>query len=87
VSEGQATRLLGGVRYVLLDTLPRLYAEGIRLRLQEAQIPVYTETPFTSVGITEVYLGTYVGDVSLWVPEDRYTEAVWLLQRGQQEEP
>jgi hypothetical protein len=77
------TRLIGGVPYALLGTFPRPFAEGIRIRLEGRKIPVRLETPFTYFGLPEAYIGTYTGDVALWIPRRFYDEAVMLLERDQ----
>nr|WP_297853513.1 hypothetical protein [Meiothermus sp.] len=80
-------RLIGETPYVLFLSAPRVIAEGIRARLEQSRIPVYLETPFTSFGLPEAYLGTYTGDVSLWVPEVLYQEAMLIVERDHQGEP
>ncbi|MCS7069068.1 MAG: hypothetical protein N2Z75_04465 [Meiothermus sp.] len=80
-------RLIGEIPYGLLLSAPRVVAEGIRARLEERRIPVYLETPFTGLGLPEAYLGTYTGDVSLWVPEALCTEAMLIIERDHQGEP
>ena len=77
-------RLLGGEPYVLLGTFPRFIADGVRLSLKD--LPVHLETPFTQFGLPESYLGTYTGDVSLWVAEKYYDEAMLILEREDGEE-
>ncbi|GIW29012.1 MAG: hypothetical protein KatS3mg070_2429 [Meiothermus sp.] len=76
-------RLIGEVPYVLFVSAPRVIAEGIKTRLEQSRIPVYLETPFS---LPEAYLGTYTGDVSLWVPEALYHEATLILERDHQGE-
>ncbi|WP_245575194.1 hypothetical protein [Meiothermus rufus] len=78
-------RLIGEIAYVLFLSAPRVVAEGIKTRLQERRIPVHLETPFTHLGLPEAYLGTYTGDVSLWVPETLYEEAILIAARDQGE--
>ncbi len=80
-------RLIGEIPYELLLSAPRVIAEGIRARLEQSRIPVYLETPFTSFGLPEAYMGTYTGDVSLWVPEVLHEEAVLIMERDHQGEP
>ncbi|WP_337868126.1 hypothetical protein [Meiothermus sp.] len=80
-------RLIGEVSYVLFVSAPRVIAEGIKARLEQSRIPVHLETPFTSFGLPEAYMGTYIGDVSLWVPELLYDEAMLIIERGHQGEP
>jgi hypothetical protein len=77
-------RLLGGEPYVLLGTFPRIIAEGVRQSLRD--LPVHLETPFTQFGLPESYLGIYTGDVSLWVAEKYYQEALLILERDDGEE-
>ncbi len=60
-------KLIAGERYRLLGSFPRPVAEGLRVRLSARGVPVHLETPFG--GLSESYLGTYTGDVSLYVPE------------------
>ena len=79
-------RLIGEVQYLLLLSAPRLIAEGIRAYLEARKIPVHLETPYTSFGLPEAYMGTYTGDVSLWVPEALYVQAVMVVERDQQGE-
>jgi len=79
-------RLIGEIAYVLLLSAPRVIADSIKARLQERRIPVHLETPFTSFGLPEAYIGTYTGDVSLWVPEALYDEAVLIVERDHQGE-
>lgn len=74
-------RLIGEVPYMLLLSAPRVIAEAIKARLEQRRIPVYLETPFTRFGLPEAYLGTYTGDVGLWVPEILYEEAVLIVER------
>ncbi|GIW33390.1 hypothetical protein [Meiothermus sp.] len=80
-------RLIGEVAYVLLLSAPRVIAEGIRVQLEQRRIPVYLETPFTSFGLPEAYLGTYTGDVGLWVPKVLHEDAVLIVERDHQGEP
>ncbi|WP_018466701.1 hypothetical protein [Calidithermus timidus] len=78
------TRMLGGHRYAFLGSFPRLYAEGLRAQLEASRIPVHIETPFTDAGVIEIYMGTYMGDVSLWVPAELLQQAYRLLERDEQ---
>jgi hypothetical protein len=80
-------RLIGEIPYVLFFSAPRVVAEGLKARLEQRRIPVHLETPFTSFGLPEAYLGTYTGDVGLWVPEVLYEEAVLIVERDHQGEP
>lgn len=80
-------RLIGEIPYVLFLSMPRVIAEGIKARLEQRRIPVYLETPFTSLGLPEAYMGTYTGDVSLWVPETLCEEAMLIVERDHQGEP
>jgi len=80
-------RLIGEISYVLFLSAPRIVAEGIKARLEQSRIPVHLETPFTSFGLPEAYMGTYIGDVSLWVPEVLHDEAVLIVERDHQGEP
>ncbi|TBH17539.1 DUF2007 domain-containing protein [Thermus thermamylovorans] len=73
-------RTLGGTPYRKLLTAPRPVAEGMRARLEAAGIPVLLETPFA--GLPEAALGTYMGDVNLWVPEALLGEAEAILEEG-----
>ncbi len=73
----EKTRLIGGRTYRLLLTAPRPIAEGLRARLMAEGIPVHLETPFQ--GLPEAALGTYMGEVALWVPEEAYGMAEALL--------
>lgn len=73
------TRLIGGRPYRLLLSAPRPIAEGLRARLWARGIPVHLETPFQ--GLPEAALGTYMGEVALWVPLAVYEEAEALLGR------
>jgi len=73
-------RLIAGTPYRKLLTAPRPVAEGVKARLEAKGIPVVLETPFS--GLPEAALGTYMGDVSLWVPEALYGEAEALLEEG-----
>lgn len=79
-------RLIGEVSYLLFVSAPRVIAEGIKARLEQSRIPVHLETPFTSFGLPEAYIGTYIGDVSLWVPEVLYDQAVMIVERDHQGE-
>lgn len=79
-------RSIGEVQYFLLLSAPRLIAEGIKAYLEARKIPVHLETPFTSLGLPEAYMGTYTGDVSLWVPEAFYNQAVMVVDRNPQGE-
>jgi hypothetical protein len=79
-------RMRGETWYVLFLSAPRLIAEGIRVRLEQSRIPVHLETPFTGFGLPEAYVGTYTGDVSLWVPEVLYDEAVLIIECDHQGE-
>lgn len=74
-------RLLGEVVYGLFISAPRMIAEGVKARLEAAQIPVYLDTPFTQMTVGEFYMGTYTGDVSLWVPEKLYKDAELIIER------
>lgn len=80
-------RLIGEIPYELLLSAPRVIAEGIKARLEQSRIPVYLETPFTSFGLPEAYMGTYIGDVSLWVPQVLHEEAMLIVERDHQGEP
>ncbi len=80
-------RLIGEMVYGLFISAPRMVADSIRARLEAAQIPVYLDTPFTQMAAGEFYLGTYTGDVSLWVPEDLYSDAEMILERDTEGEP
>jgi hypothetical protein len=53
-------------------------AEGVKARLEAGGIPALLETPFA--GLPEAALGTYMGDVALWVPEALLGEAEALLE-------
>ncbi|RIH86247.1 hypothetical protein Mterra_01496 [Calidithermus terrae] len=75
------TRMIGGHRYAFLGSFPRLYAEGLKAQLEAGRIPVHVETPFTDAGVIEIYMGTYMGDVSLWVPADLLEQAHRVLER------
>jgi len=79
----RSRRLISETWYVLLLSAPRIIAEGIRVRLEQSRIPVHLETPFTSFGLPEAYMGTYAGDVSLWVPEALYDQALLIIERDQ----
>ena len=79
-------RLIGETVYVLFVSAPRVVAEGLRVRLDEAKIPVFLETPFTQFGMGDFYMGTYTGDVTLWVPHSLYNDAEMILERDQQGE-
>lgn len=74
-------RLINGQSYSYLGSFPRLYADGLLRLLQSKRIPTFMETPFTDSGLTENYLGTYMGDVSLWVPSALLEEVELILQR------
>ncbi|GIW31280.1 MAG: hypothetical protein KatS3mg071_1454 [Meiothermus sp.] len=76
-------RRIGEVSYVLFLSAPRVVAEGMRAHLEARRIPVHLETPFS---LPEAYMGTYTGDVSLWVPEALYHEATLILERDHQGE-
>ncbi|GAB5602968.1 hypothetical protein FJNA_14930 [Thermus sp. FJN-A] len=71
-------RVLAGTPYAKLLTAPRPVAEGLKARLEAHGIPVFLETPFG--GLPEAALGTYMGDVSLWVPEALLGEAEAVLE-------
>jgi hypothetical protein len=71
-------RLIAGIPYRKLLSAPRPVAEGVRARLEAKGLPVVLETPFS--GLPEAALGTYMGDVALWVPEALYGEAEALLE-------
>ncbi|AEV17187.1 MAG: DUF2007 domain-containing protein [Thermus sp.] len=71
-------RTLAGTPYRKLLTAPRPVAEGLKARLEAKGIPVFLETPFS--GLPEAALGTYMGDVGLWVPEALLGEAEALLE-------
>jgi hypothetical protein len=71
-------RLIAGIPYRKLLSAPRPVAEGMRARLEAKGLPVVLETPFS--GLPEAALGTYMGDVALWVPEALYGEAEALLE-------
>lgn len=85
-AEPLSTRLIGETVYVLFFSAPRVVAEGIRARLEAARIPVFLETPFTQFGMGDFYMGTYTGDVSLWVPQPLYAEAELILERDYQQD-
>ncbi|KIQ53836.1 hypothetical protein SY28_11835 [Meiothermus taiwanensis] len=74
---------MGEVSYVLFLSAPRVIADGVRAHLEARRIPVHLETPFS---LPEAYLGTYTGNVSLWVPEALYHEATLILERDHQGE-
>ncbi len=76
-------RRIGEVSYVLFLSAPRVIADGVRAHLEARRIPVHLETPFS---LPEAYMGTYTGDVSLWVPEALYHEATLILERDHQGE-
>lgn len=78
------TRMLGGHRYAFLGSFPRLYAEGLKAQLEASRIPVHLETPFTDAGVIEIYMGSYMGDVSLWVPAELLHQAHRLLEQDEQ---
>ncbi|MFN4070901.1 MAG: hypothetical protein ACK4HT_04980 [Thermus caldifontis] len=71
-------RLIAGTPYRKLLTAPRPVAEGVKVRLEARGIPVVLETPFS--GLPEAALGTYMGDVNLWVPEALLGEAEAALE-------
>ena len=71
-------RLIAGIPYRKLLSAPRPVAEGMRARLEAKGLPVVLETPFS--GLPEAALGTYMGDVALWVPEALLGEAEALLE-------
>ncbi|TFU15744.1 DUF2007 domain-containing protein [Thermus tengchongensis] len=71
-------RLIAGTPYRRLLTAPRPVAEGVKARLEARGIPVILETPFS--GLPEAALGTYMGDVNLWVPEGFWGEAEAVLE-------
>ncbi|WP_234553603.1 putative signal transducing protein [Thermus caliditerrae] len=71
-------RTLAGTPYAKLLTAPRPVAEGLKARLEAKGIPVVLETPFSD--LPEAALGTYMGDVNLWVPEALLGEAEALLE-------
>ncbi|RTI15482.1 hypothetical protein [Thermus scotoductus] len=73
-------RLIAGTPYRKLLTAPRPVAEGMKARLEARGIPVVLETPFS--GLPEAALGTYMGDVALWVPETLWGEAEALMEEG-----
>jgi len=75
--------MLGGHSYAFLGSFPRLYAEALKARLEASRIPVHIETPFTDAGVIEIYMGTYMGDVSLWVPAKLLQRAYRLLEQGE----
>ncbi|MDX2005706.1 MAG: hypothetical protein SFU83_10555 [Meiothermus sp.] len=77
---------MGETVYVLFLSAPRVVAEGIRAWLEAARIPVFLETPFTQFGVGDFYMGTYTGDVTLWVPYHLYDEAEMVLERDNQGE-
>lgn len=71
-------RLIAGTPYRKLLTAPRPVAEGMKARLEARGIPVILETPFS--GLPEAALGTYMGDVNLFVPEALLGEAEAALE-------
>ncbi|ADW22992.1 hypothetical protein CSW37_11030 [Thermus scotoductus] len=71
-------RLIAGTPYRKLLTAPRPVAEGMKARLEARGIPVVLETPFS--GLPEAALGTYMGDVNLFVPEALLGEAEAALE-------
>ncbi|WP_135257168.1 hypothetical protein [Thermus caldilimi] len=71
-------RLIAGTPYRKLLTVPRPVAEGVKARLEARDIPVVLETPFS--GLPEAALGTYMGDVNLFVPEALLGEAEAALE-------
>lgn len=71
-------RLIAGIPYRKLLTAPRPVAEGVKARLEARGIPVILETPFS--GLPEAALGTYMGDVNLFVPEALLGEAEAALE-------
>ncbi|WP_038048344.1 putative signal transducing protein [Thermus caliditerrae] len=71
-------RTLAGTPYAKLLTAPRPVAEGLKARLEARGIPAVLETPFSD--LPEAALGTYMGDVNLWVPEALLGEAEALLE-------
>lgn len=73
-------RLIAGTPYCKLLTAPRPVAEGVKVRLEARGIPVVLETPFSD--LPEAALGTYMGDVNLWVPKAFLGEAEALLEEG-----
>ncbi|WP_337845294.1 hypothetical protein [Thermus sp.] len=73
-------RVVVGTPYRKLLTAPRPVAEGLKARLEAGGIPVLLETPFSD--LPESYLGTYMGDVTLWVPEGLLGQAEALLEEG-----
>ncbi|RTH21029.1 hypothetical protein [Thermus scotoductus] len=73
-------RLIAGTPYRKLLTAPRPVAEGMKARLEARGIPVVLETPFS--GLPEAALGTYMGDVNLFVPEALLGEAEAALEEG-----
>jgi hypothetical protein len=74
-------RLINGEPYIFLGSFSRIYADGLARLLHDRRIPYFLETPFTNSGLTESYLGTYLGDVSLWVPQVLLDEVELLLER------
>ncbi|APD08998.1 MULTISPECIES: hypothetical protein [Thermus] len=70
-------RTVAGTPYARLLSAPRPVAEGLKARLEARGIPVLLETPFS--GLPEAALGTYMGDVALWVPEALLGEAEAIL--------
>ncbi|RTG91967.1 hypothetical protein CSW14_02625 [Thermus scotoductus] len=71
-------RLIAGTPYRKLLTAPRPVAEGMKARLEARGVPVVLETPFS--GLPEAALGTYMGDVNLFVPEALLGEAEAALE-------
>ncbi|MBW6395741.1 MAG: hypothetical protein ABWJ63_10235 [Thermus sp.] len=71
-------RLIAGTPYRKLLSAPRPVAEGVKARLEARGIPVILETPFS--GLPEAALGTYMGDVNLFVPEALLGEAEAALE-------
>ncbi|MFC0594709.1 hypothetical protein ACFFFP_00665 [Thermus composti] len=71
-------RLVAGTLYRRLLTAPRPVAEGLKARLMARGIPVLLESPFGE--LPEAALGTYMGDVSLFVPEAFWGEAEAVLE-------
>lgn len=71
-------KLIAGKKHRLLGSFPRPVAEGLRAQFRSRGIPVHLETPFE--GLPEAYLGTYMGDVSLYVPDELWEEARAVLE-------